>query len=105
MYGKIAVTGNCNEVVFDGSQFHPMMHSTVAVEDEAIRAGLDQYKISNLSDSSPSEVFEKVLDLTHETSLVVAVGNLGGLGGTVASYFQHRGKSLGSSIGRPGPSN
>ncbi len=69
---------------------------TRPVEDEAIRAGLPAHRISNMGGGSPSEVFEKVLDLVDETALVVAIGNLGGLGGSVAAYFQHRGKPLGS---------
>jgi len=74
---------------------------TKAVEDEAIRAGLPAMKITNLGQARPPEIFEKVLDLVDETALVVAIGNLGGLGGSVAAYFQHRGKPLGSGISGP----
>lgn len=79
--------------------------ATRAVEDEAIRAGLEDHRVSNLSEASPSEVFEKVLDLTDHTALVVAVGNLGGLGGDTASYFQHRGEPIGTPIGGTRSSN
>jgi poly-gamma-glutamate synthase PgsB/CapB len=79
--------------------------ATRAVEDEAIRAGLEEHRVSNLSEASSSEVFEKVLDLTAHASLVVAVGNLGGLGGNTASYFQHRGEPIGTPISRARVSN
>ncbi|MBN1425780.1 poly-gamma-glutamate synthase PgsB [Candidatus Fermentibacteria bacterium] len=71
---------------------------TKAVEDQAIREGLDAERITNLGDASPAEVFEKVLALTPSTALVVAVGNIVGLGEEVASYFQNRGKALGTGV-------
>jgi len=73
---------------------------TKAVEDEAIRMGLEAEKIKNLGEASPAEVFEKVLALTASTALVVAVGNIVGLGEEVASYFQNRGKALGTGVDR-----
>lgn len=74
---------------------------TKAVEDQAIREGLEPEKIVNLGEASPAEVFEKVLALTASTALVVAVGNIVGLGEQVASYFQNRGKALGTGVSRP----
>ncbi len=73
---------------------------TKAVEDEAVRMGLPPEKIVNLGQAEPAEVFEKVLALTASTALVVAVGNIVGLGEEVATYFQNRGKPLGTGIDR-----
>lgn len=73
---------------------------TKAVEDEAIRNGLDPEKVINLGDAQPAEVFERVLALTPSTALVVAVGNIVGLGEQIASYFQNRGKILGTGVDR-----
>ncbi|MCU0611392.1 MAG: poly-gamma-glutamate synthase PgsB [Candidatus Eisenbacteria bacterium] len=73
---------------------------TKAVEDEAIRMGLDSERVVNLGDASPAEVFEKILALTPSTALVVAVGNIVGLGEEVATYFQNRGKALGTGVDR-----
>lgn len=75
---------------------------TKTVEDEAVRRGLDPDKIVNLGEAAPDQVFEKVLALTATTSLVVAVGNIVGLGEEVATYFQNRGKVLGPGVHRSG---
>jgi hypothetical protein len=40
-------------------------------------------------------VFEKVLSYTKDESTVVAIGNMGGMGGKVADFFENRSISYG----------
>lgn len=47
-------------------------------------------KVVNLGWVTPEKVFEKVLELTDESSSIVAIGNMGGRGADTASYFENR---------------
>ncbi len=64
--------------------------STDVVKDLSISEGVDRKKIINLGWTEPSLVFEKVLSYTEDESTVVAIGNMGGMGGKVANFFENR---------------
>ena len=64
--------------------------STDVVKDLSISEGVDRKKIINLGWTEPSLIFEKVLSFTEHESTVVAIGNMGGMGGKVADFFEHR---------------
>jgi poly-gamma-glutamate synthase PgsB/CapB len=69
--------------------------STDVVKDLSISEGVDRSKIINLGWTEPSLIFEEVLSYTDDQSTVVAIGNMGGIGGKVADFFEHRSMSHG----------
>jgi poly-gamma-glutamate synthase PgsB/CapB len=69
--------------------------STDVVKDLSIAEGVDRNKIVNLGWTEPSLIFEEVLSYTEDESTVVAIGNMGGIGGKVADFFEHRSMSHG----------
>ncbi len=69
--------------------------STDVVIVLSISAGVDRINIINLGWTEPSLVFEKVLSYTKDESTVVAIGNMGGMGGKVADFFENRSISYG----------
>lgn len=64
--------------------------STEIVEELAVNRGIKRNKIINLGLTEPEAVFEAVLTCTEKESTVVAIGNMGGMGGNVAEYFENR---------------
>jgi hypothetical protein len=64
--------------------------STDVVKDLSILEGVDRNKIINLGWTEPSLIFEEILSYTDSESTVVAMGNMGGMGGKVADFFEHR---------------
>ncbi len=64
--------------------------SSEVVEDLAVASGVKRNKIVNLGWAEPETVFEAILAYTMDESTVVAIGNMGGLGGKVADYFENR---------------
>ena len=64
--------------------------SSDVVEELAISSGVKRNKIINLGWTEPEAVFEAVLAYTIEQSTVVAIGNMGGMGGKVSDYFENR---------------
>jgi poly-gamma-glutamate synthase PgsB/CapB len=69
--------------------------STDVVKDLSISEGVDRNKIINLGWIEPSLIFEKILSYTDTESTVVAIGNMGGLGGKVADFFENRSNGYG----------
>jgi poly-gamma-glutamate synthase PgsB/CapB len=65
---------------------------TAALEHRSIALGLPSSKLSNLGDASAEEVFERVLSLTSQESLVIGIGNIVGFGEEIVAYFTNRGK-------------
>lgn len=61
------------------------------VEHIATKEGLEKERLLNMAGASPEEIFEKVVELTPQQSLVVGIGNIVGAGEQVASYFERRG--------------
>lgn len=64
--------------------------SCEVVEELAVSSGIKRNKIVNLGWTEPEAVFEAILAYTTEQSTVVAVGNMGGMGGKVADYIDNR---------------
>jgi len=69
--------------------------STDVVKDLSISEGVDRSKIINLGWTEPSLIFEEVLSYTDDETTVVAIGNMGGIGGKVADFFENRSMSHG----------
>ena len=64
--------------------------SAEVVEELAVASGVKRNKIVNLGWTEPEAVFEAVLAYTVDESTVVAIGNMGGMGGNVADFFENR---------------
>lgn len=64
--------------------------SAEVVEELAVSGGVKRNKIVNLGWTEPEAVFEAILAYTAEQSTVVAIGNMGGMGGKVADFFENR---------------
>lgn len=64
--------------------------STEAVEELAVKSRVKRNKIVNLGWTAPEAVFEAALAYTTEHSTIVAIGNMGGMGGKVVEYFENR---------------
>jgi len=64
--------------------------SAEVVEELAVASGVKRNKIVNLGWTEPQAVFEAVLAYTSDESTVVAIGNMGGMGGMVADFFENR---------------
>ncbi len=66
--------------------------STNATEQRVLSNGLPLEKVVNLGRVKAQNIFEKVLELTTRSSTVIGVGNTGGLGQEIATYFRDRAK-------------
>ena len=64
--------------------------SSEVVEELAVSGGVKRNKIVNLGWTEPEAVFEAILAYTSEQSTIVAIGNMGGMGGQVADFFENR---------------
>jgi poly-gamma-glutamate synthase PgsB/CapB len=64
--------------------------STEIVEELSVRNGVKRNKILNLGWTEPESVFESILACTENESNVIAIGNMGGMGGKVAEFFENR---------------
>jgi poly-gamma-glutamate synthase PgsB/CapB len=64
--------------------------SAEVVEELAVGNGIKRNKIVNIGWTEPEEVFEAILAYTTDQSTVVAIGNMGGMGGKVADFFENR---------------
>ncbi|MBX2991534.1 MAG: poly-gamma-glutamate synthase PgsB [Bacteroidetes bacterium] len=65
-------------------------NNTDVVKHMAMGYGVPQEKILSIGWAPPETVFEKALAATQRASTIVAIGNMGGMGGKVAEYFEHR---------------
>jgi gamma-polyglutamate synthase len=85
------LTGMIGSELID--QFDYLMligQSAEVVEELAISNGVKRNKIINLGWTEPESVFEAILAYTIDQSTIVAIGNMGGMGGQVADYFENR---------------
>lgn len=64
--------------------------SVEVVEELAVSNGIKRNKIVNIGWTEPEDVFEAILAYTTDQSTVVAIGNMGGMGGKVADFFENR---------------
>jgi poly-gamma-glutamate synthase PgsB/CapB len=67
-----------------------MGSSTHVFADAATRAGLDATKIVLVEGLPVEEVFERIVSLAGESALVMGMGNIGGDGLKLVSYFANR---------------
>lgn len=75
------------------NEFHHLLligQSTEIVEELSVKSGIKRNKILNLGWTEPGAVFEAILTCTERDSTVIAIGNMGGMGGIVAEYFENR---------------
>ena len=85
------LTGMIGSELID--QFDYLMligQSAEVVEELAVSNGVKRNKIINLGWTEPEAVFEAILAYTIDQSTIVAIGNMGGMGGQVADYFENR---------------
>ncbi len=85
------LTGMIGSELID--QFDYLMligQSAEVVEELAVSNGVKRNKIINLGWTEPEAVFEAILAYTIDQSTIVAIGNMGGMGGKVADYFENR---------------
>ncbi len=64
--------------------------STGMVEDLCISAGVPRKKILNLGRTDPENVLDTILAASGNTSSVLAIGNMGGMGAQVAQLIERR---------------
>ena len=64
--------------------------STQMVEDLCVENGIKMSRILNLGMTEPESVFDAIHSYTENESTVFAIGNMGGMGGSVAEYFENR---------------
>jgi len=69
-----------------GSLTHP-------VRTTAIRLGLPDERLLDLAGRGADEILRRIVELTTERSIVIGVGNIGGVGGRLAALFQERSES------------
>lgn len=67
-----------------------MGQSTDVIQNIAVNNGVSPKKIVNLGWVTPDKIFETFLSLTDNTSTIIAIGNMGGMGAATAEYFEHR---------------
>jgi len=85
------LTGMIGSELID--QFDYLMligQSAEVVEELAVSNGVKRNKIINLGWTESEAVFEAILAYTMDQSTIVAIGNMGGMGGQVADYFENR---------------
>ncbi len=67
---------------------------TAPLYNKAIALGLSKSRISNMGNATTDDVFQKVLSITHEESIVIGIGNIVGFGDELAKNFINRGKEI-----------
>jgi len=63
---------------------------TRAARNVAIGLGLPEEKLLDLGACSADEILDKLVELTSERSIVIGIGNIGGVGGSLVSLFRGR---------------
>jgi hypothetical protein len=56
----------------------------------AVRAGLEESKLSFAEGLAAEEVFERIVSLVDHSAMVMGMGNIGGGGLRLAAYFANR---------------
>ena len=64
--------------------------STDMVENHCVSAGVKRNKVLNLGWTDPRNVYNAIISCTDKESTVVAIGNMGGMGASVAELFVQR---------------
>ncbi len=63
---------------------------TSIVRTSALRLGLHPSKLEDMGGRAATEVYDRIVELTRERSVVVGVGNIVGTGGQLVSLFRSR---------------
>jgi poly-gamma-glutamate synthase PgsB/CapB len=79
----IAEDLDADHFILAGDLTHP-------VRSTALHRGLSSEKIVDMGGREPEEIFDKIVELTDERSIVVGVGNIGGMGARLVSLFRER---------------
>jgi hypothetical protein len=81
----------CGKEIRDEADYLVLIgQSTEVVEHMCVSYGFAKNKIINLAWCEPDVVYDSLVNLTEETSSVVAIGNIGGMGGRVIKYLESR---------------
>jgi poly-gamma-glutamate synthase PgsB/CapB len=73
--------------VVSGEYTHPLVH-------KAVRCGLPPEIIKDLGGRSVSEIFDFIVGLTAEKSMVIGIGNIVGLGEKIVKHFESMGRMV-----------
>lgn len=65
--------------------------------EAALEAGIDESKLVLVEGATPQQTFERILALAEQPALVIGMGNAGGGGLSLASFFENRGLLGGNS--------
>ncbi len=63
---------------------------TNIVKTSALKLGLPPSKLDDMGGRTADEVYDRIVELTRERSIVIGVGNIVGTGGQLVSVFQSR---------------
>jgi len=58
--------------------------------EELVREGMDMGHVHDMGGIEVEDVFERCMELTPQRSIIVGIGNIGGIGGEIVSYFEAR---------------
>lgn len=62
--------------------------STEVVENMSIKFGMPKPKIINLGWTTPEKVYAQIHARTQKSATILAIGNMGGMGGQTVDYFE-----------------
>jgi poly-gamma-glutamate synthase PgsB/CapB len=80
---------------FDANYFVVTGEYTHALVAKAISCGLPHNKIEDLGGRSLESIFNSIVNLTNEKSMVLGIGNIVGFGEEIVNFFMERGTELG----------
>jgi gamma-polyglutamate synthase len=80
---------------FDADYFVVSGQYTHALVAKAIACGLPHNKIEDLGGRSLESIFNSIVNLTSEKSMVLGIGNIVGFGEEIVNFFMERGTELG----------
>lgn len=80
---------------FDADYFVVSGEYTHALVAKAIACGLPHNKIEDLGGRSLESIFNSIVNLTNEKSMVLGIGNIVGFGEEIVNFFMERGTELG----------
>ena len=80
---------------FDADYYVVSGQYTHALVQKAIACGLPHNKIEDLGGRSLETIFNSIVSLTNEKSMVLGIGNIVGFGEEIVNFFMERGTELG----------
>ncbi|RKZ29826.1 poly-gamma-glutamate synthase PgsB [bacterium] len=67
--------------------------NTKLLWEELGRAGIDMANVQDMGSEEVEDIFEQCMELTPRSSIIVGVGNIGGIGREIVRYFEARAES------------